>query len=164
MTNVILGILGIVLAAAAALITIDYGGDYYVDAAQQGNAAVVMHAAQNVQTAFDLHVMRNNSEPSSVTDLLSTNSPVKRGFLASVPALGGNGNFNMNWASGWPRKVFWVSNVPRDVCGAINKRANYVTNHTVIPTAFGAGWREGCYNPTAGQPQSDNFYVRYMTT
>lgn len=172
MTNVILGILGIILSAAAALITIDYGGDYYVDGQHSADAAVVMHAAQNIQAAFDLHVMRYNAEPTSPTDLVST--PTKRAFLTSMPTLRGNGQHFVGWgtlfANGKNNKVFYLAAVPTGVCRQINKRANNFQNPEIIPTVPPASaanpatpYREGCYNQDGGQPEYANLYYRYMT-
>jgi hypothetical protein len=161
MSNVILGILGIILASAAALISIDYGGDYFVEGQRSSNAAVVLHAGQNFQQAFDLHVSRFNTAPLSPGDLVSTTVPVKRGFLTSLPFLNGNGTIQNSWLTSGTSTLLIIRAVPSETCIAINTRANASTS-TTIPSSINNAWREGCYNLVGGQPVPDNTYFRKM--
>lgn len=163
MTNVILGILGILLAATSALITMDYGGDYFIDSQNLANAAILQHAGQHVQTAYDLHDRRFGVAPSTLTALVSV--PGYRAFLSSLPVLNGNGTYNNGWtsisANGAARNVLTVSAVSKQVCSATNKRVNNFANPEIIPSA--PAFREGCYNPIGGQPVANNLYYRFMT-
>ena len=49
MSHLILGVIGIMLAAAAALIVVNYGGDYYLDAYNDGSG---------VTASFNLNLLR----------------------------------------------------------------------------------------------------------
>ena len=166
MSNIILAIIGIILASAAALISIDYGGDYFSEGQSSSNAALVLHAGQNFQLAYDLHVSRFNEMPASPNDLVSTTTPSKRGFLTSFPLLNGNGIISNDWTLIWNSStstsvLLTITSVPSETCIAINTRANNSTS-TIIPDDINVSWREGCFNSVGGQPPSDNIYFRKM--
>jgi len=124
MSHLILGVIGIMLAAAAALIVVNYGGDYYLDAYSDGDAMNVENAFSNVLTAHRAYEMRTGSEPVDMAALLPGSGT---GVLESLPAIRGGGVWPNEWRSlivdGRTVDAVTVTGLDEDVCLAINRRA-----------------------------------------
>ena len=144
MTNIILGVIGIVLAAAATLIVVNYGGDYYVDAHNDGVSMNVENALANVYTAYGLHEMKVGSAPGELADMLDEGS----GTLDFVPTVGSGMVFDEDWSDievdGVSRRVATISNVPSGTCLSMNLR----TGKQSVPSA--ASGPIGCYSTPNG--------------
>lgn len=121
MTTTILATIGIVLAAAAALMTVFYGGGMYTDGAVTAKADTVTEAGKNILAGYNTYELRNGAPPSDPSDLLSSNG----GVLSGMPSVSGIGDVEPHWV-GLDRgrgleRAFAVRGVPDDVCGRINK-------------------------------------------
>ena len=147
MTNMILGVIGIVLAAAATLVVMNYGGDYYVDAHNDGDSMNLENALANVYTAYGLHEMKVGSAPGELADMLDDGS----GTLDFVPSLGGGMVFDEDWSDievdGVSRRVATISNVPSGICLSMNLRTGKQSRSSCCVGAhrllFNAEWNEG---------------------
>lgn len=124
MSHLILGVIGIMLAAAAALIVVNYGGDYFLDAYSDGDAMNVENAFSNVLTAHRTYEMRTGSGPEDMAALLPGSGT---GVLESLPALRGGGEWPNEWRSlvvdGRTVDAVTAVGIDEDVCLAINRRA-----------------------------------------
>lgn len=121
MTTTILATIGIVLAAAAALMTMFYGGGMYGDGVVTAKADTVAEAGKNVVAGYNTYELRNGSPPSDPEDLVSGTGG---GILTGMPSVGGVGDVEPHWV-GLDRgrgleRAFAVRDVPDDVCGRIN--------------------------------------------
>lgn len=79
MTTIILTVLSIMVAAAAALILVFWGGDMYQDGSVAARADTFMNAGQNVAAAADQFRMANRAEPTGMAALMDG------GFLSQYP-------------------------------------------------------------------------------
>lgn len=70
MTTVILTIIGILLATAAALMLIFYGGEVFNSGSTGASANRFANAAVNVIAAADLYKVENGSTPTALNDLV----------------------------------------------------------------------------------------------
>ena len=96
MTHVILGIIGILLASAAALMVVSYGGDYYEDAYNDGDALNVENSLSNVTAAYRLHESNAGLAPANMAELLPETGS---GLLAALPEVRGSGTLLQEWRS-----------------------------------------------------------------
>ena len=84
MTNILLTIIGILLAAAAALMGLFYGGDAFSTGRSKSDVAALSGAGTTMASSALMYENEKNRAPSSVEDLVPE-------FMPDVPALRGIG-------------------------------------------------------------------------
>ena len=145
MTNVLLSMIGIILAALSALLMMDYGGSYFVASAAKADASSLTSAGQNVYAAYSMYDDRHRAPAASMNDLLSSNAT--RSLLSSVPMVR-SGQAEPAWRdfamTGVPHKAFAISNVSYNACAAVNLIVNKFPDPMAIPTT--ARFTEGCFS------------------
>ena len=153
MTNILLSMIGIILAALSALLIMDYGGSYFVASTAKADAASLTNAGQNVYAAYSMYADRKPMPAPSMEALL-TSASTKR-MLSSVPLVR-TGTPERNWRdftmTGTPHKAFAISDVSYNACAAVNLVVNNFPSPMSIPTE--ARFTEGCFN-------DDGVYVYY---
>ena len=141
MSHLILGVIGIMLAAAAALVVVNYGGEYYLAAYNDGDAMDVENALSNVLAAHRVHEMRTGAVPSDLAAMLPETGS---GALGSLPSLRGGGDWSNEWQNlsvgGRTVQAVTIVGVDDEVCLSVSKRAllEQVPSAPVGPL--------GCYN------------------
>lgn len=119
LTTIILISLGIILAAAAAMMTIHYGGDVMTSGSVKAQAATLDNAAQNVRAAVAGRRFAGvRSNPKSISELSSSSKGA--GWLESMPDVtqAGGGAAFVGDVDG--RNVYGVPGIPEDVCAQVN--------------------------------------------
>lgn len=111
MTTIILTIIGILLAALAALMIIFYGGSAFNAGSTKAQANTLQNAGTNVISAADLALANGDTAATASVAALSTG-----GYLKAAPSLPGTLTGDVD-ASG---KYYEVASVPADVCAAVN--------------------------------------------
>lgn len=156
MTNILLSIIGILLAAFSALIMIDYGGSYFVASQAKSDAVILRNAGQNVFTAYRLYNQRFGLEPANASDLMSTGSGSR--FLTEMPLVK-TGTPQETWqqitVGGQSHDAFVILAVADNACMAVNLLANNFPEPMIIPTE--PRFAEGCY-----RVNSSNRYYRFL--
>jgi len=124
MSHLILGVIGIMLAAAAALIVVNYGGDYYLDAYNDGDAMNVENGLTNVLTAYRVHEMRTGSRPADMAAILPETGS---GALKNLPPVRNGGSWSNEWRNlhveGRTVPSAVIVGVDERVCMSVNARA-----------------------------------------
>lgn len=145
MTNILLSMIGIILAGLSVLLLMDYGGSYFVASTAKADAASLTNAGQNVYAAYSMYDDRNRSPAPSMDTLLS--SSTTRNLLSSVPLVR-TGTPERAWRdfsmSGVPHKAFTISNVSYNACAAVNLIVNNFPSPMAIPSQ--ARFTEGCFS------------------
>lgn len=144
MTNVILAVIGILLASFSALIMIDYGGTYFVASQAKADAASLRNAGQNVFAAYRLYDQRYGQEPTSVSDLTSNSSGSR--YLTSMPNVTTGtpqGAWQQITVGGETHDAFIVSGVTDNACMAANLMSSNFPEPMILPTE--PRFVEGCY-------------------
>ena len=144
MTNLILAIIGILMAAAATLVVISYGGDYFVDARMDAESMDLENGLANILAAQRLHRMKTGSEPANIEAMLPGSGS---GTLESVPPFSKIGTLSSNFPTmtvdGSQRRAIVVSGISYDLCMSMNMRLD----RNDIPTE--ATGPMGCYGTRA---------------
>ena len=157
MTNVILAVIGILLASLSALIMIDYGGTYFVASQAKADASSLRNASQNIVAAYRLYDQRYGQEPANVNDLISDSSGSR--YLTSMPNVT-TGLPQDSWqqitVGGVTHDAFVVVRVSDNACMAANLMSSNFPEPMLIPTE--PRFVEGCY-ATVGQ---GNRYYRLL--
>jgi len=144
MTNLILAMIGILLASASALIMIDYGGTYFVTSQAKADASSLRNASQNIVAAYRLYDQGNGREPAGFDDLLSNSSG--RRYLTGIPMVSTGtpqDTWNQITVGGVVHDAFVVNGVSDNACMATNLLANNFPEPMLIPTE--PLFVEGCY-------------------
>lgn len=118
MTTIVLVIIGILIAAVAALMVVWYGGDAFGRSGATAQAQQLINAGQNILSAHQLYMAHNGAEPDSYAHLTSTND-----YLAERPAISDDlGTVDEDWISlTGDGSSFAVANVPDEVCRRVNQ-------------------------------------------
>lgn len=127
MTTIVLTIIGILLAAAAAMMTVFYGSQAFSGGSANAGAVTLENAASNVTTAFRTYVVAQRERPATISQMV----PV---YLSQVPNLGAAGAFSddITAVSGANAGSFMhVSNLSPSVCAQVNEN----TGNSVAATA-----------------------------
>ena len=109
MTTIILTTIAILIAAAAALSIVFYGGDLYRDGDIGARANSYMNAGVNVAAAVDQFRINERADPSDMDAL------VQAGYFRDGGQPG-----EMRLVPGTPGRVT-IAGVPADVCARINE-------------------------------------------
>lgn len=131
MTTIVLTTLGILIAAASALMIVFYGGDLYSSGSVSAHANRYMNLGANVVAAVDQYRINERSDPASITVL------VQSGYIKVDGTLGA-----MQLTRGLPGR-FTVTGVPADVCIRINE----TLKRSVADASNGSGM-SGCQSGT----------------
>jgi len=149
MTNLILSVIGILLAAGAALIVMNYGGDYFDQSADAGQAATVESAMQDVLAAYRSHQMRAMEEPANLSSLISTFDEDR--ILPSTPLFSAEGSFANEWSSvtvnGMTRPAVNVTGIESDVCRLLSSRNGGPQDGSIPSEPIG---EMGCFSSSSG--------------
>lgn len=125
MTYLLLGIIGIVLASAAALVVMNYGGDYFLDAYNDADVMDVENGLTNVLAAYRLHQIKIGAPPANIQSMLSGTGS---GTLETLPTFHSgallSSGFDTITVDGVPRRVISAVRVPEPVCMAMNVKFN----------------------------------------
>lgn len=153
MTNLILTIIGVVLATISALIAFDYGGDYFVVGYQRAQATAVSNAGENVAAAYSVFTVQQRRAPNDLAELVS--SPQGRSLLKAIPEVNGLGTIRTTWMGvarpsatvAQPDQIlpaFVVEGISPELCRSLNQRINGFAEDAPIPV--NAARSRGCYN------------------
>lgn len=125
MTNLILSFIGILLAAVATVLAIDYGGDYYLDAGIDAQTTEIENALDQVAVAHQVYESQTMTKATNLSQLVSA------GMLAQVPNIS-NGAMDAGFLdirlNGKTWKAVRAYGIPQAVCARINERSGFVTN------------------------------------
>lgn len=131
MTTIILTIIGILLAAVAALMVIFYGGDAFTSSSTGAHANTLQNAGTNVISAVSLYKAENGSAPATLAALTPS-------YLKDSPATAGAAT----GAQSFDGVTYSVAGVSDEVCAKIN------TNLGVTPADLTSN-KMGCLVGTA---------------
>jgi len=123
MTTVILTTIGILLAAATALMITFYGGDLFSSGTTGASANGYMNAGANVVAAIDNYRINERSDPASIDVLVAA------GYFKPDGIPG-----TMSLTRGTPGR-FTIADVPADICSKINE----TLGRTAAEASAGAG-------------------------
>lgn len=122
MTGIVLVLVGILLAAAAALFVVFYGGDAYNAGNARAAAATIVNMGDNVQHAADLYRMQEGVEAPDMAAL------VAQKYLTQPPDPGLLGRPLATWRTmrpvgGGAVDAYVVDGIDEKVCREINRQA-----------------------------------------
>lgn len=122
MISIILVIIGILLAALAALFVVFYGGDAFNAGNAKAAAATIVNMGQNVRHAADLYRMMEGADAEDVTSLIA------KGYLAQAPQPGALGRPETAWrrmrpSNAAPLDAYVITGIDEQVCREINRQA-----------------------------------------
>ena len=136
MTTIILTVLSIMVAAAAALILVFWGGDMYQDGSVAARADTFMNAGQNVAAAADQFRMANRVDPAGMESL------TEGGFLRQYPYAS-----TTTLVEDGPLMKVVITGVDREACIKINETQGREGDDPV--GAIGCDVGSGTYHMTA---------------
>lgn len=147
MTTTILVTIGILLAAAAAMMTTFYGGDAFNGGDAKAKADTLMNAGTNMRMAANLYMVKKGRLPEDPSTL-STAKAI--GAMPVVDGIGATQNawLDMSNNDGRERKAYAVTGVADDVCKRVN--ANVIggaKGDKILETPEGLS---GCYKKDGG--------------
>ena len=149
MTNLILTVIGLLLAAAAAVVTMNYGGDYFVESRDSGEAGTMESALSNVLSAYVLYDMRNMKAPANLNEL--TQAGDLQPVLEEIPLFSGEGQFSNSWSTLTVNSVAYpavtIEGLDMEVCAAMTERNGGPRDGTVPIAPIGD---IGCYFANPG--------------
>jgi len=124
MTGIILVIVGVLLAAAAALFVIFYGGDAYNAGNARAAAATIVNMGENVQHAATLYRMQEGGEPVDLAAL------VEASYLSAPPEPGSLGKPSPRWRvmrplGAEPVNAYVIDDMDEKVCREINRQTGH---------------------------------------
>jgi len=145
MTNLILTVIGIVLAAIAALVAFDYGGDYFLEGYARAEATSISNAGNNVTAAYSVFGVQRRRPPANLQEL--TSSPQGRSLLKRFPEVQDLGVVRDQWLGldrgAGTERAFIVEGVSLRVCRTLNQRLNAFADDAVVPGA--PAFKSGCF-------------------
>ena len=119
MTTIILTIIGILLAAVAALMVIFYGGDAFNSGTVGAQANQIQNAGTNVVSAAQMFRAERAVRPTSIAQLSDASGPAGA-FLDELPALPTDEDGNP-LAQALTGTAYTVTGVSAAVCDRINR-------------------------------------------
>jgi hypothetical protein len=141
MSYLMLSVIGIVLAAGAALVMFNFGGDYFVDAYTDSDAMDLENGLLNVLTAYKVHHMKTGSFPSDVSSMLPG---AGSGTLDVVPNFHSgavlSNAFPTLTIDGISRRAIAAEQVPQTVCLSMNTRMGIEAIPTSATGSIGCFW------------------------
>lgn len=145
MTGIVLVIVGILLAAAAALFVVFYGGDAYNAGNARAAAATIVNMGENVRHAADLYRMQEGGEAPDMAAL------VAQKYLTQAPDPGSLGRPLATWRTmrpvgGGVVDAYVMDGVDEKVCREINRQTG-----NADPLAENAPVATGCVDGVVGR-------------
>lgn len=117
-----IAVIGILLAASATLVLVNYGGDYMFDAKSDAELLDIENGITNVVASYRIHEMKTGSYPSQVSDMLPSGS----GVLPSVPSFTSGATLASNFpnltVNGVSKPSVVINSVPEGACLSINRK------------------------------------------
>lgn len=120
MSNVIIGVIGVVLFIVLATASAIFLGQQFTDMHNAGMAAAVVSQAGQIDNAISLYTQQNGQLPDVSQPSVVLTNLVATGFLKSVPNAGG-GNWAMG-SSGESRSVIGPGANAAKVCIAARRQ------------------------------------------
>ena len=105
MTNIILVIIGIVLAAAAAFMMIFYGGDAFGDSSAEAEAATLITQSSQINAAFDLYKAQTGVYPGDTNGEGAMDDLVEQDYLTTIPRPPAGGTYDRDWKVDYQRGI-----------------------------------------------------------
>jgi hypothetical protein len=146
-TTTILVTIGILLAAAAAMMTTFYGGDAFNSGDAKAKADTLMNAGTNMRMAANLYMVKKGKLPDDPTSLTAVKAI---GAMPTVDGIGSTQNawLDMSVNDGRPRKAYAVTGVADDVCRRVNLNViGGPQGDKILDTPEGLS---GCYKKNGG--------------
>lgn len=143
MTTIILVSVGILLAAAAALMVVFYGGEAFGAGDVNAQASQLVNAGMNVLAANDVRRAETGEIGRSVSDLVATS------HLATAPRITGAVNADA-WrlaatATNGDATLYVATGLSADLCRSVLRKLHAPVDPQVYVTG-----KMGCYSPTSG--------------
>jgi hypothetical protein len=140
-TTIVLVSIGILLASAAALMTMFYGGDAYRSSGAKAQADTLMNAGTNMRTAANMYMTAKGRLPDRPSSLASADA------IQEMPTVNGIGSTGDAWldlsvGDGRARPAYAVTGVGDDVCRYVNAGAIGDQAKTILDAPQGLS---GCY-------------------
>lgn len=141
MTTIILISLGVVLAAAAALMTISYAGDAMQTGEVKAQAATLENAAQNIQAAMTGRRFSGVRQmPTRLEELHSSEGNSR--WMSSLPDVRVSGGSTPQLRDDRGTRLYVVPDISEKVCRYVNR--DYLERGTPVPGHRGIHPR-GCF-------------------
>lgn len=121
MTGIILVLIGVLLAALAALFVVFYGGEAFNSGNTKAAAATIVNMGENVKHASDLYRATKGSDADGVDALVS------QGYLSRAPEPASLGRAETEWrtirpVNAVPFRGYVIDGVDPQVCMEINRQ------------------------------------------
>lgn len=141
MTTIILSVLGILLAAAAALMVVFYGGNAFNDGSVGAAANTLQNAGNNVSSGAAMYRMTTGGLPANLAALTANGGE----YLSEEPSIEGVGT-NATITAAGANSYYDVTGVTQEVCAKVNENMDnaFDADSDTVPTARGTG-KMGCY-------------------
>ncbi len=97
MTTIILTIIGVLIAAAAVLFLIFYGGDAYSDSTAEAEAATMITQSTQINAAFDIYKAEKGKNPGNADGTGALDDLVENDYLTQIPPRPANNNYSPDW-------------------------------------------------------------------
>ena len=118
MSNVVLAIIGILLAAAAVPMVLFYGGDAFSKRDAEAAAVAAMNVGNNVKSAYDVYYAQERRAPADLNELSANGTYLSKPTIPST-----TGNINDEWFVDGRTRYFTIEIVDSDICNHINRYA-----------------------------------------
>jgi len=96
-TKIILALVGILLAAAAAIMTVFYGGDVYGNSSVEAEAATLLSQSTQINAAFDLYTVEYGRRPGNADGSGAMDDLIASQYLSSYPDRVGRDSHDPEW-------------------------------------------------------------------
>jgi len=154
MTTIILTTIGIILASAATLMMMFYGGERFNAGQARAQADTLMNAGANVRGASGVYYATKGSLPRDPDTLISATA------IKSMPNVNGIGIPDSGWRDygaigDRPKKAYVVTGVNDQVCKNVNKHIIGVQREEILTKPEGIS---GCYSENG-----DNVYYAMLS-
>lgn len=139
MTTVILVTIGIILAAASALMVVFYGGEGFTSGQVKARALTLENAADNIETAMaGRKFNRIKTLPNQLSDLVTDSN-----WLSQLPDVNGAEAGTPTLLDDNGQRLYVVPGVSQEVCNQVN--VDYYGEEHGIRENRGSD-RRGCYH------------------
>lgn len=141
MTTIVLTTIGIILAAATALMIMFYGGERFNTDTAKAHAQTLMNAGANVRSASGVYYATKGELPLDPAALVAAKG------LTAMPTVTGIGNPEIQWRDygemgGDSKKAYVVSGVRDEVCRYVNQKLISENRDQILSKPEGV---TGCY-------------------
>ena len=105
MTTMILVIIGILIAAAAALFVIFYGGDAFNDSTAEAEAATIISQSTQINAAFDLYKVEKGKNPGDENGNGAVQDLIDAEYLDGFPMRNSRNGYDSEWKVDYERGI-----------------------------------------------------------